>query len=206
MTSYAVRLEVPLTARAGDRTAAIVGRLDDRLAAWPGKSVRDAQLESQLGRGGRVGKVRATMTVQAADAARALEVALEVLRQAIGADARSWDVAGAAATVAPAGGAVPEPPRRPNLVWRKPLRPVRSPASTRPGSHRRKQVSARLPSRLISRTSAPEFGELPGKGSALLVTGSSGGRTRRQIHQIAAERIAGVAVREDGFDSAAAGA
>jgi hypothetical protein len=61
-------------------------------------------------------------------------------------------------------------------------------------------------SRLISRASAPEFGEPPGKGSALVVTGSSGGRTRRQIHQIAAECVAGVAVREDGFDSAAAGA
>jgi hypothetical protein len=132
MTSYAVRLEVPLTARAGDRTAAIVGRLDDRLAAWPRKSVRDAQLESQLGRGGRVGKVRATMTVQAADAAGALAVALEVLRQAIGADARSWDVAAAAATVAPAGGAVPEPLRRPNLVWRKPL-PGRAAIGPQPG-------------------------------------------------------------------------
>jgi hypothetical protein len=133
MTSYAVRLEVPLTARAGDRTAAIVGRLDDRLAAWPGKAVRDAQLESQLGRGGRVGKVRATMTVQAADAAGALAVALEVLRQAIGADARSWDVAAAAATVAPAGGAAPEPLRRPNLVWRKPL-PGHAAIGPRPGA------------------------------------------------------------------------
>ena len=71
---------------------------------------------------------------------------------------------------------------------------------------RHEQVSSRLPSRLISRASAPEFGELLGKGSALVVTGSSGGRTRRQIHQIAAECVAGVAVREDGFDSAAAGA
>ncbi len=63
--------------------------------------------------------------------------------------------------------------------------------------------------RLACRTdgaSAPEFGELLGKGPALVVTGSSGGRTRRQIHQIAAECVAGVAVREDGFDSAAAGA
>ena len=68
------------------------------------------------------------------------------------------------------------------------------------------QVSSRLPSRLISRASAPEFGELPGEGSALVVTGSSSGRTQRQIHQIAAECVAGVAVREDGFDSAAAGA
>src|SRR5450755_3199975 len=58
----------------------------------------------------------------------------------------------------------------------------------------------------VSWASAPEFGELPGKGSALVVTGSSGGRTRRQIHQIAAECVAGAAVREDGFDSAAAGA
>jgi hypothetical protein len=33
----------------------------------------------------------------------------------------------------------------------------------------------------VSWTSAPEFGELPDKGSALVVTGSSGGRTRRQI-------------------------
>jgi hypothetical protein len=60
------------------------------------------------------------------------------------------------------------------------------------------------PSRLVSWASAPEFGELPGKGSALAVTGSSGGRTRRRIHQIGAECVAGVAIREDGFDSAAA--
>jgi hypothetical protein len=52
----------------------------------------------------------------------------------------------------------------------------------------------------------PEFAELLGKDYALVETGSSGGRTRRQIHQIAAECVAGVAVREDGFDSAAAGA
>jgi hypothetical protein len=56
------------------------------------------------------------------------------------------------------------------------------------------------------RASAPEFGELPGKGSALVITGSSGGRPRRLIHQIAAECVAGVAIRQDGFDSAAAGA
>jgi len=121
MTSYAVRLDVPLTARAGERTAAIVGRLDDRLAGWSGKAVRDAQLESQLGRGGRVRKVRVTMTVQAADAAKALVLALGVLRQAIGADARSWDVSSAAATIAPTGTAAPAPLARPNLVWRNPL-------------------------------------------------------------------------------------
>jgi hypothetical protein len=74
------------------------------------------------------------------------------------------------------------------------------------GHPRHEQLSSRLPSRLISRASAPEFGELPGKGSALLVTGSSGGRPRRQIHHIVAECGARVAIREDGFDSAAAGA
>jgi hypothetical protein len=54
------------------------------------------------------------------------------------------------------------------------------------------------------RASAPEFGELPGKGSALVTTRSSGGRPRRQIHQIAAECVAGVAIRQNRFDSAAA--
>src|SRR6516162_1808525 len=52
--------------------------------------------------------------------------------------------------------------------------------------------------------SAPEFGEPLGKGSALVVTGSGGGRARRRIHQVGAECVAGVAVGEDGFDSAAA--
>lgn len=56
----------------------------------------------------------------------------------------------------------------------------------------------------LSRASAPEFGELLGKASALVETGSSSGRTRRQIHQIAAECVAGVAIRQDRFDSAAA--
>lgn len=68
----------------------------------------------------------------------------------------------------------------------------------------RKQVSSRLPSRLVSWASAPEFGELCGKGSALVVASSSSGRTQRQIHRIGAEHVLGVAVREDRFDSAAA--
>ena len=51
---------------------------------------------------------------------------------------------------------------------------------------------------LVSWASAPEFGELLGQGTALVVTGSSGGRTRRRIHQIAAECVAGVAIRDDG--------
>src|SRR6476661_3447977 len=60
------------------------------------------------------------------------------------------------------------------------------------------------PCRLFSPASAPEFGELLGKGSALVATGSSGGRTQRQIHRVGAEHVLGGAVREDGFDPAAA--
>jgi hypothetical protein len=72
----------------------------------------------------------------------------------------------------------------------------------RPSAH--EQVSSRLPSRLVSWASAPEFGELLGKGSALVVTSPSSGRTQRQIHRIGAEHVLGVAVRGDRFDSAAA--
>ena len=68
------------------------------------------------------------------------------------------------------------------------------------------RVPSRLPSRPVSRASAPEFGELPGKGSALVVTGPGSGRARRRIHLVGAEGeyVAGAAIREDCFDSAAA--
>jgi len=74
------------------------------------------------------------------------------------------------------------------------------------GHSRHEPVSSRLPSRLVSWASAPEFGELLGKGSALVVTGSSGGRTPRRIHHIDAnaECVLRVVIREDGFDPAAA--
>ena len=72
------------------------------------------------------------------------------------------------------------------------------------GHTRHEQVSWRLPSRLVSWASAPEFGELLGKGSALVVTGSSSGWTQRLTHRIGAEHVLGVAVREDRLDSAAA--
>jgi hypothetical protein len=58
--------------------------------------------------------------------------------------------------------------------------------------------------RLVSWESAPEFGELLGEASALVVTSSSSRRTQRQIHRIGAEHVLGVAVREDRLDSAAA--
>jgi hypothetical protein len=74
----------------------------------------------------------------------------------------------------------------------------------RPSAIRGMSRCRRLPSRLVSYASAPEFGELLGKGSALIVTGSSGGPTRRRIHHIDAECVARVAIREDRRDSAAA--
>ena len=69
---------------------------------------------------------------------------------------------------------------------------------------RRAPTPERLRATSTNLASAPEFGELLGEGSALVVTGSSGGRTQRQIHRIGAEHVLGVAVREDRFDSAAA--
>jgi hypothetical protein len=70
--------------------------------------------------------------------------------------------------------------------------------------HRELDIAWAPLSRLVSWASAPEFGELLGKGSALVVTGSSSGRAQRQIHRIGAEHVLGVAVRENRFDSAAA--
>jgi hypothetical protein len=78
---------------------------------------------------------------------------------------------------------------------------------TAPNGHRRhEQVLSRLPSRLVSSASPPEFGELLGKGSPLGVTRLSGGPAPRQIHRFhaIAEYILRVAIREDGFDPAAA--
>src|SRR4051812_47033712 len=54
--------------------------------------------------------------------------------------------------------------------------------------------------RLVSWASPPEFGELLGTGSALVVTRLSSGRAQRQIHRIGAEHMRGAAVREDRLD------
>ena len=55
-----------------------------------------------------------------------------------------------------------------------------------------------------ARASAPELAELPGERPALVVPGSSGGRTQRRIHRVGAEHVLGVAAREDRLDAAAA--
>ena len=56
--------------------------------------------------------------------------------------------------------------------------------------------------RVLWRASAPELGELLGEGSALVVTGSSSGRTQRHVHRVDAEQVLGVTVRQDRFDAA----
>ena len=58
-------------------------------------------------RRGRLRGITVAMTVRGADPARALVTAMDVLREAIGADTRSWDVAGTGATVTPVHSVVP---------------------------------------------------------------------------------------------------
>ena len=57
-----------------------------------------------------------------------------------------------------------------------------------------------------SRASPPESAERPGECPALVVAGSSSGRTQRRIHRIGAEQVLGAAVGKDRLDLAAAGA
>ena len=104
------------------------------------------------------------------------------------------------------------PPRRRDLLrrarslaQREGLHPARPRRRRRPPVRDRPLgLTPRLRGGAGIRLSAPEFGELLGKGSALVVAGSSRGRTQRQIHRVGAEHVLGVAVREDRLDSAAA--
>jgi hypothetical protein len=101
------------------------GTIRATLAAVPGRPLLLAAKAAVFGAvalaAGEVAAFVSFLTVQAADAAKGLVLALDVLRTAIGGDGRSWAVPSAAATVAPVGAAAPAPLARPNLVWRKPL-------------------------------------------------------------------------------------
>lgn len=101
VTSYTVRIELPLSAGAGERASEVTGRLDASLPAQAGHGVRDAQLDSEIRRGRRLARVRVSMTADGDDPGSALVAAMNALRQAIGADAPAWDLAGTTATVAP---------------------------------------------------------------------------------------------------------
>lgn len=104
MTSYSVRIDLPLTLDARERSSAVAGRLYDNLAAQYDEAVQDAEVASEFRRGTRLVWVRVTMTAEALDPGGALVAGLKVLRQAIGTDARSWDLSGTSATVAPVPG------------------------------------------------------------------------------------------------------
>ncbi|MET4781424.1 hypothetical protein [Glaciihabitans sp. UYNi722] len=50
----------------------------------------------------------------------------------------------------------------------------------------------------------PEFGELLGENSALIVASSRGRHTRRRIQRIGVEHVTGTGIRKDSLDLAAA--
>jgi hypothetical protein len=104
MALFAVSLTLPVRPTSRQPGSVLTGRLESSLPAEVGGPVLDARLASQLLRGRRVARTRWAMTVRAADPAKALTLAVDALRHAMGADARSWDVAAMEATVNPVAG------------------------------------------------------------------------------------------------------
>jgi hypothetical protein len=98
---YKVVFDMPLRLSAGERAMAIAGRLHDTLQGVRVRGVTGPEVATYRIRRGRLRGATVAMTVQAPDAARALVVAMDVLREAMGTDARSWDVSGTGATVLP---------------------------------------------------------------------------------------------------------
>jgi hypothetical protein len=109
---YKVTFDMPLRLAVGERAMAIAGRLQDRLQAIPSRRVTTPEVATYRIRRGRLRAVTVGMIVQAADAAMALMIAMDALRDAMGTDSRSWDVAGTGATVVPVLAVVPVPGRR----------------------------------------------------------------------------------------------
>jgi hypothetical protein len=98
---YKVTFDMPLRLAAGERAMAIAGRLQDQLQATRARGVSSPEVATYRIRRGRLRAATVAMIVQAPDAARAAVVAMDVLRDALGADARSWDMAGTGATIVP---------------------------------------------------------------------------------------------------------
>lgn len=101
MVLFAVNLTLPVRLTSSRPGSVLTGRLEGRLPAEVGGPVLEGRLASQLLRGSRVARTRWEMIVRAADPAEALTLAVGALRRAMGADARSWDVAAMEATVKP---------------------------------------------------------------------------------------------------------
>ncbi len=104
MTAYAVRIDLPLSAQAAARraSAGLVALLGSALREQAGVDVERAEVGSMTRRGTRLVKVRVEARVRARDAGGALAAAIAVLREAIAAHERDWDISGASATVTPA--------------------------------------------------------------------------------------------------------
>lgn len=107
MAQFKVTFDMPLKLSVGERAMAIAGRLQDRLQATRVRGVTGPEVATYRIRRGRLRGITVVMTVQGADAAKALVIAMDVLREALGTDARSWDVAGTGAAVVPALTVVP---------------------------------------------------------------------------------------------------
>ena len=102
MTLFAVSLTLPMRSASRPPGSVLTGRLENSLPTETGDPVLDARLASQLLCGSRVARTRWEMTVRVPDPAEALTLAVTALRRAMGADARSWDMAAMEATIKPA--------------------------------------------------------------------------------------------------------
>lgn len=134
MALYAINLTLPMWPGGKQSGSVLTGRLESALAAEVGGPVVDGHLAAQVLRGSRVSRTRWALTVRAADPAKALMLAVDALRQAMGADARSWDVAAMEATVRPAAASRRAAPLAPAVfLARDPVGVFLQPAGGRGG-------------------------------------------------------------------------
>lgn len=82
MARYKVTFDMPLRLAVGERAMAIAGRLQDRLEAVRVRGVTGPEVATYRIRRGRLRGITVAMTVQARGAAMALQLAMNVLRDA----------------------------------------------------------------------------------------------------------------------------
>jgi len=100
MTVYTVTIDLPPSAPAAARhTSAELAQLGLVLREQTGGDVERAEVGSMTRRGTQLVRVQVQARVRAHDAGEALTAAMAVLREAIGAHDRDWDIGGASATV-----------------------------------------------------------------------------------------------------------
>jgi len=101
MAVYVVTIDLPASALAAARhtSAGLVAHLGSALREQAGDDVERAEVGSMTRRGARLVRVRVEARVRAHDAAGALTAAMAVLREAIAAHERDWDIGRASASV-----------------------------------------------------------------------------------------------------------